>query len=97
MFLLGYIAAPPTMTVFSPAACATVGRTAIVAKANATAAIVLMNSPILNDPINGSKRGEFEQHSGEALDQRPQAGLWHHWHEVVEHGALTKQRVGTLF
>ena len=53
-----------------------------------------MNPPILNDPINGSKRGEFEQHSGEALDQRPQAGLWHHWYEVVEHGTLTKQGVG---
>jgi hypothetical protein len=58
---------------------------------------VLMNPPILNDPINGSERGKFEQHSGEALDQWPQAGLWHHWYEVVEHGALTKQGVGTLF
>jgi len=57
----------------------------------------LMNPPILNDPINGSERGEFEQHSGEAFDQWPQAELWHHWYEVVEHGALTKQGVGTLF
>ena len=56
-----------------------------------------MNPLVLNDPINGSERGEFEQHSGEALDQRPQAGLWHHRYEVVEHGALTKQGVGTPF
>ena len=60
-------------------------------------AFSLMNPPILNDPINGSERGEFEQHSGEAFDQWPQAGLWHHWYEVVEHGTLTKQGVGTLF
>ena len=60
-------------------------------------AATLMNPPILNDPINGSERGEFEQHSGEAFDQWPQAGLWHHWYEVVEHGTLTKQGVGTLF
>jgi hypothetical protein len=41
------------------------------------AGLMLMNPLILNDPINGSERGEFDQHSGEALDQWPQAGLWH--------------------
>ena len=57
----------------------------------------LMNPLISDGPINASKRRDFEQHSPEAFDQRPQAGLWHHWYEVVEHGALTKQRMGALF
>ncbi len=45
----------------------------------------------LDSPINASERGDFEQHSAEALDQRPQTGLWHHWYKFIEHDALTKQ------
>ena len=37
------------------------------------------------------------QHGGEAFYERPQAGLRHHWYEIVEHGALTKQGVAALF
>ena len=47
--------------------------------------------------INGIKHRDFEQHSAEAFDQRPQSWLWHHRDEFVEHGSLTKQRMRALF
>ena len=71
--------------------------TAATAAGNFKGGFGLMNPLISDGPINASKRRDFEQHSPEAFDQRPQAGLWHHWYEVVEHGALTKQRMGALF
>src|SRR5215472_7915351 len=44
-----------------------------------------------NDPVESGKRGDFEQHSAEAFDQRSQTRLWHHWDKIVEHSSLTKQ------
>jgi hypothetical protein len=51
----------------------------------------------LDGAINASKHGDFEQHSAEAFDQRPQARFWHRWYKFVEHGSLTKQRMRALF
>jgi len=56
-----------------------------------------MNPLISDGAINASKHGDFEQHSAEAFDQRPQAGFWHVWYKFVEHGSLTKQRMRALF
>ena len=57
----------------------------------------LMNPLISDGAINAGKHGDFEQHSAEAFDQRPQAGFWHRWYKFVEHGSLTKQRMRALF
>ena len=40
---------------------------------------------------------DFSEHGGEPLDQRSQPVLRHCWDEIVEHAALTEQRVGTAF
>jgi hypothetical protein len=48
----------------------------------------------LDGPINASERGDFEQHSAEAFDQRSQTGLWHHWYKFIEHGALGQPPLG---
>jgi len=40
---------------------------------------------------------DFGEPRGEALDQRQQPLVWHCWDQVVEHAALTEQRMGASF
>ena len=68
-----------------------------IAYINKIADLALMNPLISDGAINASKHGDFEQHSAEAFDQRPQARFWHRWYKFVEHGSLTKQRMCALF
>jgi hypothetical protein len=37
---------------------------------------------------------DFGEHFREPLDQRQQPLFWHGWDKIVEHAALTEQRVG---